>query len=143
MSHVIICREALEDSVLGSFALARAFSNRDEAIAIVFTGEALSALDKGTFEWSRNFKTRVAQAAIVATAEESGLPLAHRELDSRWSDIRGFVASMKEHQGMQLIACPIWCGLLGIDKGLDYLERLSEEQLVDLLKAADTVIGGY
>ncbi len=143
MSHVIICREALEDSVLGSLALARAFANKGETIAVVFTSEALDALDKGTFGWSRNFKTREAQAAVIATAEESGLPLAHRELDSRWSDIRGFVVSMKGLQGMQLIACPIWCRLLGIDEGLDYLERISEEQLVDLLQTADTVIGGY
>lgn len=143
MNRVVICREALEDSVLGSLALARAFVRSGGEASVVFTGEALRALDTGTFEWSRNFKTREAQASVIATAEEAGLALAHPELDGRWSDVRTFVQSMKSEPGIRLIACPLWVALLNLDPCLDYLEQISDGALVELLDTADTVIGGY
>ncbi len=108
MSHVMICREAVEDSVLGNLALARAFSRKGQEVTVVFTGEALYALDKGTFQWSRNFKTRAVQAEIVAATEGAGLSLAHPDLDNRWSDIRSLVVSMSDAPDIQVIACPIW-----------------------------------
>ena len=76
MSTVLICRDALEDAVLGNIALARAMAQRGDEVALVFTGEALAALDKGTFRWSPNFKTRDARSAAIAAAEANGLPLA-------------------------------------------------------------------
>jgi len=143
MSRVLICREAVEDSVLGNLALARAFARSGGDVSVVFVGEALRALDTGTFQWSREFKTREAQASVIRAAESAGLVLAHHSLDSRWSDVRAFVESMKSESGIQLIACPIWAQLLELDERLEYLERISESQLVDLLQDADTVIGGY
>jgi len=143
MSSVLICRDAVEDSVLGNLALARAFARSGEGISVVFTGEALHALDKGTFAWSVNFKSRDAQASVIGAAEEMGLAMSHADLDSRWSDVRAFVESMQHDQGIRLIACPLWCEILKIDAGPDYLERIDESELVDLLRNADTVIGGY
>ena len=143
MSSILICRDAIEDSVLGNLALARAFSRNGEEVCVVFTGAALHALDKGTFAWSANFKTRESQARVIGAAEETGLALSHPDLDSRWSDVRTFVKSMQDHIGFRLIACPLWVEILKIDAGLDYLERIDESELVDLLRNADTVIGGY
>jgi peroxiredoxin family protein len=143
MSSVLICRDAVEDSVLGNLALARAFSRSGEEASVVFTGEALHALDKGTFAWSANFRTRDAQASVIGAAEAMDLPIAHPDLDSRWSDVRTFVKSMQDESGVRLIACPLWCEILKINAGLDYLERVNESELVDLLRNADTVIGGY
>ena len=143
MSNVLICRDAIEDSVLGNLALARAFLLSGEGVSVVFTGEALHALDRGTFAWSANFKSRDAQASVIGAAEEIGLAISHPDLDSRWSDIRTFVESMQSDKGIRLIACPLWSEILKIDAGVDYLERISESDLVDLLRNADTVIGGY
>jgi len=143
MSCVLICRDANEDSVLGNLALARAFARNEAEAIVVFTGEALHALDKGTFEWSRNFKSRDAQAAVIKGAEEVDLSISHPDLDSRWSDIRAFVSSMRGKPGIRMIACPIWCEILKIGEHPDYLERISEKQLVDLIRKADKVIGGY
>jgi peroxiredoxin family protein len=143
MSRVLICREAIEDSVLGNLALARAFVQSGGEACVVFTGEALRALDTGTFEWSRNFKTREVQAAVVGAAEQAGLPLAHHELDGRWSDVRAFVRSVQAESGVRLIACPIFAALLDLGPGVDHLERITESELVDLLQSADTVMGGY
>jgi hypothetical protein len=143
MNSVLICRNANEDSVLGNLALARAFARNEGEATVIFTGEALHALDRGTFEWSRNFKTRDAQAAVIEGAEAVDLAISHPDLDSRWSDIRAFVTSMQAKPGIRMIACPIWCEILNIDENPDYLERVSEKQLVDLIDKADKVIGGY
>jgi peroxiredoxin family protein len=143
MAIVLICRDALEDSVLGNIALARAMAQRGDEVALVFTGEALAALDKGTFRWSPNFKTRDARSTVIAAAEANGLPLAHGDLDSRWSDVRAMVRSMADEEKLRLVACPLWGGFLDLDPELDYLDRIDEGQLIDLIKDADTVMGGY
>ncbi len=143
MTIVLICRDALEDAVLGNVALARAMASRGEEVALVFTGEALAALDKGTFRWSPNFQTRDARGAVIAAAEAHGLSLAHRELDARWSDVRSLVRSMADEKNLRLVACPLWARFLDLDGELDYLDRIDEGQLVDLIKKADAVVGGY
>ncbi len=143
MSTVLICRDAIEDAVLGNIALARTMAQRGDEVALIFTGEALAALDKGTFRWSPNFKTRDGRSAVIATAEAYGLPLAHGDLDSRWSDVRALVRSMADEENLRLVACPLWGRLLNLDPDLDYLDRIDEGQLVDLLKKADTIVGGY
>jgi hypothetical protein len=143
MSSVFICRDAVEDSVLGNLGLARAFTRNGQEACVIFTGEALHALDTGTFAWATNFRTRDAQARLIGAAEEMGLTIGHAELDSRWSDIRAFVQSMRDEPGLRMIACPLWVQILKLDAGLDYLERISESELIDLLQDANTVIGGY
>ena len=136
MATVLICRDALEDSVLGNIALARAMAQRGDEVALVFTGEALAALDKGTFRWSANFKTRDARSAVIAAAEANGLPLAHGDLDSRWSDVRAMVRSMADQEKLRLVACPLWGGFLDLDPELDCLDRIDEGQLIELIKNA-------
>jgi hypothetical protein len=37
----------------------------------------------------------------------------------------------------------LWSRFLDLEGGLDHLERIDEGQLVDLLRQADTVVGGY
>jgi peroxiredoxin family protein len=143
MSTVLICRDALEDAVLGNVALARAMARRGEEVTLVFTGEALAALDKGTFRWSPNFRTRDARGAVIAAAEACGLPIGHGELGPRWSDVRGLVRSMAGEKNLRLVACPLWGRFLDLDPELDHLGRIDEEQLVDLIRNADTVMGGY
>ena len=143
MSTVLICRDALEDAVLGNVALARAMVGRGEEVALVFTGEALAALDKGTFRWSPNFQTRDARSAVIAAAEACGFPLAHRELDARWSDVRALVRSMADEKNLRLVACPLWERFLDLDAEPDYLDRIDEAELIDLMKKADTIVGGY
>ena len=143
MTTLLICRDALEDAVLGNVALARAMARRGDEVTLLFTGEALAALDKGTFRWSPNFQTRNARSAVIAAAEACELPLAHKELDSRWSDVRSLVRSMADEENLRLVACPLWGRFLDLDPELDYLDRIDEGQLIDLIKKADTVVGGY
>ena len=143
MATVLICRDALEDSVLGNLSLSRSVARRGGEAIVVFVAEALAALDTGTFRWSPNFKTRDARSGIIARAEAAELPFGHRELDQRWSDVRSLVCSLASEPDIRLIACPLWCRFLDLEGGLDHLERIDEGQLVDLLQQADTVVGGY
>jgi hypothetical protein len=143
MTTVLICRDALEDSVLGTLALARAVSRRGGEAVLVFAGEALAALDTGAFRWSPNFKTREARSRLIAAAETADLPFAHAELDRRWSDVRALVRSMAAETGIRMIACPLWSRLLELGAEPKHLERIDEAELVDLLEQADTVVGGY
>jgi len=143
MSIVLICREALEDSVLGNLALARAVARRGGEAALIFASEALAALDTGTFSWSPNFKTRDARREIIARAEAAELPLGHRELDQRWSDVRSLVRSLASEPNIRMIACPLWSRFLDLGGEIEHLERIDEGQLIDLLQQADTVVGGY
>ena len=143
MGSVLICREAVEDSVLGTLALARSFARGGDDTNVVFTGEALHALDTGTFEWSPNFKTRDAQALVIGGAEQAGLALAHPDLDSRWSDVRAFVDSLADEPNLRLLACPIWTAILGLKQLPGRLESIGENDLVDLLRSAETIVGGY
>jgi hypothetical protein len=143
MTTVLICRDALEDSVLGNLALARAIAGRGGQAIVLFVGEALAALDTGTFRWSPNFKTRDARSKLVAAAEAAGLPLGHRELDARWSDVRSLVSSLAAESNVRLVACPLWSRLLDLGAGLEHLERIDEGELVDLLQQAETIVGGY
>lgn len=145
MGAVLICREAVEDSVLGNLALARVIARRGREAVVLFAGEALAALDTGTFRWSENFKTREARAGIIAAAEAAGLPLGHRELDRRWSDVRALVRDVSGESNLRLVACPLWSRLLELEPGdrLEHLERIDEGELVDLLEKADCIVGGY
>jgi hypothetical protein len=143
MTMVLICRDALEDSVLGSLALARAVARRGDEAVVVFAGEALAALDTGTFRWSPNFATREARAELIAGAGEAELPLAHRELDGRWSDVRALVRDLAGEPNLRLIACPLWIRIRKPREALEHLERIDEDELVDLLQQADSVLGSY
>jgi hypothetical protein len=143
MTTVLICRDALEDAVLGNLAVARAVARQGGEAVVVFVGEALAALDTGTFRWSPNFKTRAARGRLIAAAEAADLPLAHRELDPRWSDVRSLVGALAAESSIRLVACPVWSQLLGLDGPLDPLECIDEAQLIDLLQRAETIVGGY
>ncbi len=143
MNTVLICRDALEDSVLGNLALARAVAAQGEQATVIFAGAALDALADGTFEWSGNFRGRDVRSAIIAQAEEQGLPLGNKERDPRWSDVRSLVRSMAEEPGIRLVACPLWTRLLGIEGEPEYLERITDGQLIELINDADAVVGSY
>ncbi len=144
MTTLLICRDALEDSVLGNLALARAVAKHGDEAVVIFTGEALVALDTGTFQWSPNFKTREARGKVIAGAEAAGLPFGHKEgLDSRWSDVRALVVAMKDETNVRLVACPLWSQFVELGSAVEYLERIDEDTLVDMLANAQTIVGGY
>ena len=142
MSVVIICRSALADSVLGDMALAIELAKRDKSPLVVLTAEALRAIAGQSFAWSPLLQTRPVRMGIIRAAAEQGYPLA-AEWDKRWADLSRLMQAARE-AGVQLVACPIWQALLGIDSNLpDFITRTNLDDYLGMLESADTVIGGY
>jgi hypothetical protein len=142
MTAVLIVRTAEEDAVLGTVALARGLS-RQQPVTVLFVGEALAAMHESTFRWSESFKGRDARAAIVRAAERYDLPFADRDRDHRWSDVRGLVAWAAAQHNVRVVACPIWCTLLGLAAPPANLDAVDESELADVLSGADLVVGSY
>lgn len=143
MSTVLICRDAAEDSVLGNVALGRTIARARGDVTVLFTGEALWALADGTFQWSPNFKSRDMRSTVIRGADARGEAIADAERDPRWTDIRAYVRSAASEPNFRLVACPLWSSFLGLGKEPDYLERIDDENLANLLTSATTVIGSY
>lgn len=143
MVAVLICRDALEDSVLGNVALARTLATHDGSATVIFTNEALWALANGTFQWSSNFKGREMRSAVVRGADARGHCISDRNRDPRWTDIRAFVRAASTEPGLRMVACPLWRSFLGLTSEPDYLEQIDESALAALLASAQTIIGGY
>ncbi|MGM7668064.1 enoyl-CoA hydratase-related protein [Microbacterium sp. A93] len=49
---------------------------------------------------------------------------------------------MSEDENISLLGCPIWATVLG-QTAPEYLSFISEDELIELLGSADSVIGGY
>jgi hypothetical protein len=143
MTSVLICRDGQEDSVVGNLALARSLAAHGDEVSVLFAGDALVAMHTGTFEWSPNFVARDARAVVIAGAERDGLPLADRARDQRWSDVRSLVGWAAQQPRLRILACPLWVRILGAETLPSCLEQISEDDLVVLLKSADTIVGGY
>ena len=137
----MICKEGTEDSVVGNVALAKACRAAGRDAAVLFTGEALAAISRGPFAWSRLFAGRDTRMAISKNAQAQGLPLG-AERDSRWTDIRRFLRETAG-DGVPLLACPIWSGLLGMEDAPEGLRQISNEELVEALSSAGVVVGSY
>ena len=143
VSVVVICRAAEEDAVIGSLGLTRAFVEAGQEATIVFAGEALHALGRGTFRWSESFKGRDARTLIIRNAEKAGIAAADRTRDPRWSDVRALLEGIASAGTIRLVACPVWSAFLGQDAEPAYLETITSSELVALLASADTIVGGY
>lgn len=143
VSVVVICRAAEEDAVIGSIGLTQAFVEAGQGATIVFAGEALHALGRGTFRWSECFKGRDARTLIIRNAEKAGIAAADRTRDPRWSDVRALLEGIASDGTIRLVACPVWSSLLGQGAEPAYLETIESSELVALLAAADTIVGGY
>lgn len=141
MDVLLICREGTEDSVAGNVALAKALRESGRDAAVLFTGEALAAISRGPFAWSPLFANREARINISKNAQAQGLPLAS-ERDPRWTDVRRLLRETAA-DGIDLLACPIWTELLGLDAAPQGLRKISRQELADALTSARVVIGGY
>ncbi len=142
MSAVIICQFALADSILGNVALATELAKRGKSPMVVFTGEALKAVTGQSVAWSPLLQKRPVQIGIIRAATEQGYPLA-AEWDKRWADLTRLLQSARE-AGVQLVACPIWQTLLGIDSDLpDFIDRTNLDDYLHALESAEFVMGGH
>ncbi len=142
MDLFLICRDAVENSVIANVALALDSRRRGNQAAVLFTEEALAALAGESFGWSPLFRSRPSRIAISRGATALGVPAA-AERDDRWTDVPRMLKAAHE-VGVELLACPIWSRILGVDG------RLPEEVLIlestvamEELMDGRQVIGGF
>ncbi len=142
MELLFICRDALEDSLLGTVAMAMEARKTTAEVGILFTGEAVAALAGKSFDWSpllRDWGTRV---QVSRTAAEMGYPLANPK-DFRWTKPLRLLPAASE-AGVRLLACPLWSKLLGVEEKLpEELERPDMAALIQELKQSNKVIGSF
>lgn len=142
MDVFLICRDALENSLIANVALAMDVRRRGHRAAILFTEEALAALAGQSFGWAPLFRSREARITIARGAARLGVPAA-AERDDRWTDTTRLVEAARE-AGIELYACPVWSRILGIADALpDGLTPLPDVPALERAMAGRQVIGGF
>ena len=142
MDTILICRDALEDSVLSNIGMAMEVKKNGSEAAVVFTGEALAALAGGPFRWSPLLENRATKIKVTKNAGAMGIAMAS-EKDKRWTDISRLLKTAKD-AGIPLIACPFWANLLQVgDKLPPEISTMDSEALLKEMNEAKTIIGGF
>jgi len=142
MELLLICRDALENSIIGNLLIALEERRAGREVGIIFTQEALAALAGQSFDWSPLFRDRDTRATIAKNAKAMGIPLAHPK-DARQTDTYQLLKAAKE-AGVRLLACPAWAALLGIQDRLpEELTKIDPTDALKCLKEAKQVIGTF
>ena len=140
MDLLLILRDALASSLAGGLLTAIEAEKAGQEVGVVFTQEALAALARGSFAWSRALSGQEMRLLIADRAAAAGLPLLGKG-EGRQLDAKALVARAAE-VGVRLYACPLWTSLLGLDGALPSgLEALDTAGLLGLIQNAKKVIG--
>jgi peroxiredoxin family protein len=140
MDLLLIIRDALASSVVGSLATAMSAREAGRRVGVLFTQEALAALARGSFAWPRELSGQAMRLLLADRGPALGLPLLSKG-EGRQLDPRALVASAHA-AGVELYACPIWSALLGIEDRLPPgLRALDRSGLLSLVQDAKQVVG--
>ena len=118
MELLLICRDALENSIIGNLLVALEEKKAGADVGILFTQEALASLAGQSLDWSPLFRDRDTRAKIAKNAKSMGIPLAHAK-DARQTDTYQLLKAAKE-AGVNLMAFPAWAGLFGIQEQITW-----------------------
>jgi len=141
MDIILICKDALENSLLSNIALAIEAKKNGSDPGIIFTQEALAALCGQAFRWSPLLANRSTKITILKSATAMGIEIAG-EKDKRWTDIYRLIRSAKE-AGVSLMACSLWVNLLKVGDSLPQeISVIESDTLLNELNQAKTIIGG-
>lgn len=139
---VLICRDALENSVIGNVGVAMEAKKAGEDVAVIFTQEALAAFGGSSFDWSPLLRPREVRSRISKSANGRGIPVSSPK-DDRWTDMGRLIQGAKE-AGVSLYACPLWSELLGVKGKLPAeLAEIDFPSALKAIKEADVVIGSF
>ena len=142
MDIMLICRDALENSLISNIGMAMEAKKNGSDAAIVFTQEALAALAGEAFRWSPLLENRPTKIKVSKSATAMGLQIAS-EKDKRWTDIYRLLKSAKE-AGIALMACPMWSNLLQVEGKLPpEISTVDSQTLLKEMNEAKTIIGGF
>jgi len=142
MDMLFICRDALASSLLGNLLLAMEAHKAGSKVAVLFTQEALAALDGGAFLWPQGLQGQPTRLAMADNAPAMDIPVMVRG-EGRQVNALGMVE--KAHQaGVAMYACPAWSQLLGLKGKLP--QGVAEMDLATAIKTLSEtkqVVGSF
>ena len=139
MDLLLIVRDALASSLVGSLLTALHARKAGQDVGVVFTQEALAAVAKGSFAWPRELAGQEMRLTMADRGAPMGLPLLGRG-EGRQLDAKGLMAQARE-TGVTLYACPVWSSLLGLETLPAGIHSLDTMAFLALLTGAKKVIG--
>ena len=140
MDLLLIVRDALASSLIGSMLAARDAHAAGRSVAVLVTGEALAAAAGGTFGWPRELAGQAMRLGLADRGgRDLGLPLVSKG-EGRQLDAKGLLAATAA-EGVTIYACPLWSALLGLPSPPAGLSALDRPGLTRLLAEAGKVVG--
>ena len=139
MDLVVIVRDALASSLVGTLLAARDAHDAGRDVAVLLTGEALAAVAGGTFAWPRELGGQAMRLALADRGKALGLPLVAKG-EARQLDPKALLA-VTGTAGVTLYACPLWSALLGLTTPPACLTAIDRPGLTRLLLEAGKVVG--
>jgi hypothetical protein len=139
MELLLIVRDALASSLIGSLLVARDARAAGRTVAVLLTGEALAAAAGGTFGWPRELAGPSMRLGLADRGStDLGLPLLAKG-EGRQLDPKALLAVIAAD--VTVYACPIWSALLGLATPPAGLAPLDRPGLARLLSEAGKVVG--
>jgi peroxiredoxin family protein len=142
MDLVFICRDALASSLLGNLVLAMEAQKAGSKVAVLFTQEALNALDGGAFLWPQGLQGQRTRLTMATNAPAMDIPVMMRG-EGRQVNALDMVEKARQ-AGVPMYACPVWSQLLDLKGRLP--TGVAEMDLPTALKTlgeAKRVIGSF
>ena len=144
MKLLLICRDAVENSIVSNLLLAMDAKKMGEDANILFTQEALAALAGEALDWSPLLRNRDTRTKVAKKAAEQELPTYP-------APTRGFPAintmeliKKAKGAGVSLYACPLWVNFLELEGKLPVeITELDSSALWKIVKEAETIIGNF
>lgn len=140
MDLLFIVRDGLASSLISNLLAALEAKNAKKDVAVLFTGDALATLSRGSFEWPRELVLQTMRWQIADAAPKLGLAVMGGCGEGRQLDVRA-VLQQAEAAGVPMLACPTWSVLLGLSQLPSGVQPLEGKTLVELLESAKRVIG--
>lgn len=140
MDLLVILRDALASSVVGSLLTAVAAKKAGSQVGVLVTQEALAALARGSLEWPRALSGQAMRLTMADRGADAGVPVLGRG-EGRQLDPKALIPIARD-AGVTLYACPIWTSLLGLEGHLpDGLQAVETGALPALMQDAKQVVG--
>ena len=144
MNLLLICRDALENSILSNLLVAMEVKKEGNEVDVLFTEESLAALAGQVLDWSPLLRDRDTRTQIAKKATEQELPTYP-------APTRGFPAIdtmelMKKAKaaGISLYACPMWADFLDLQGKLpSEITGLDSSAFLEVIEKAETIIGNF
>jgi len=145
MDLLLICRDALENSVITNLIMAIKAKKNGADVGILFTQEALMTIaGKAIFDWSPFLRERTTRVRVAYNAKKLDLQTHD------WPTARYPVVNTKEliktarAMGVSLLACPVWVEFLELEEELPpEITQIDFDTALKCIMEAKKVIGVF